>query len=68
MIRAHPLLHSCTAGAVTTPLWESAEPYGLAVPTYPRPYGRDIKILRRSSAYGQKENQTKEKGGGPCRS
>lgn len=36
----------------------------MAVLTYPRPCGRDIKILRRSIAYGQVcQNQTKAEGG-----
>lgn len=69
MIRAHPLLNPCTALTVITPLWESVEPYGMAVLTYPRPCGRDIKILRRSNAYGQVcNNQTKAEGGHPCKS
>ena len=46
------MLNPCTALTVTTPLWESVEPYGMAVLTYPRPHGGDIKILRRSNAGG----------------
>ena len=42
---AHPLLDPCTALTVTAPLWESVEPYGMAVPAYPSPCGRDIIIL-----------------------